>query len=274
MRKYNDLAGLKFGTLTVIERTKDRLYCYPKFQTTKIMYKCLCNCGKMIIRSYEYLKTKKICSCSTECRRLTIKNLIGNQINDLLVVDGPISKKEKDGSLYWTCLCKCGTKLDIRNSRLLSNSAKSCQKCASIKTIQKFNSEKRIPYNKLPFGEASFNSLYHRYTYNAKLNKNDFLLTKEQFKFITSNKCNYCDNLPNKQFPSNETIHKLNELGKRINGCYIYNGIDRLDNTKGYTIENSVSCCEDCNYIKSDWNIDDLKIHLEKMLKKLNQGIK
>ena len=37
--------------------------------------------------------------------------------------------------------------------------------------------------------------------------------------------------------------------------CHYYkkeevNGIDRVDNTKGYTKENSVSCCEMCNRIK------------------------
>lgn len=28
------------------------------------------------------------------------------------------------------------------------------------------------------------------------------------------------------------------------------NGIDRMDNTKGYTIDNCVSCCKNCNFIK------------------------
>lgn len=29
-----------------------------------------------------------------------------------------------------------------------------------------------------------------------------------------------------------------------------YNGIDRLDNSKGYTIDNSVACCSKCNIAK------------------------
>jgi hypothetical protein len=31
------------------------------------------------------------------------------------------------------------------------------------------------------------------------------------------------------------------------------NGIDRFDNTKGYTEENSRSCCSSCNYMKRDY---------------------
>jgi hypothetical protein len=31
------------------------------------------------------------------------------------------------------------------------------------------------------------------------------------------------------------------------------NGIDRFDNTKGYTEENIRSCCVSCNYMKKDY---------------------
>ncbi len=31
---------------------------------------------------------------------------------------------------------------------------------------------------------------------------------------------------------------------------YIYNGIDRLDSSKGYTLENCVPCCEEINVMK------------------------
>jgi hypothetical protein len=30
------------------------------------------------------------------------------------------------------------------------------------------------------------------------------------------------------------------------------NGIDRMDNTKGYVLGNIVSCCTECNYVKRD----------------------
>ena len=32
---------------------------------------------------------------------------------------------------------------------------------------------------------------------------------------------------------------------------FIYNGIDRIDNSKGYEKYNSVSCCEKCNRMKN-----------------------
>lgn len=39
---------------------------------------------------------------------------------------------------------------------------------------------------------------------------------------------------------------------KQLYFLYFYNGIDRLDNTKGYTPENSVACCKHCNSLKGD----------------------
>ena len=37
------------------------------------------------------------------------------------------------------------------------------------------------------------------------------------------------------------------------------NGIDRLDSSKGYTIDNCVSCCSVCNTAKLEMDVDDFK---------------
>lgn len=38
--------------------------------------------------------------------------------------------------------------------------------------------------------------------------------------------------------------------GRKANGGYTYNGIDRVDNTKGYEETNVVPCCTVCNRAK------------------------
>ena len=53
-------------------------------------------------------------------------------------------------------------------------------------------------------------------------------LTKEQFETIVKQPCYYCGIMQEKGF----------------------NGIDRMDSTKGYEIDNCVSCCTDCNMMK------------------------
>ena len=35
------------------------------------------------------------------------------------------------------------------------------------------------------------------------------------------------------------------------------NGIDRIDSSKGYTVENSVACCKYCNTAKNTMSVDE-----------------
>ena len=57
--------------------------------------------------------------------------------------------------------------------------------------------------------------------------------------------CFYCNSTPN----------NVKKTKNSINGGLVYSGIDRIDNTKHYTKENSVPCCKICNYAKSNMNL-------------------
>jgi hypothetical protein len=71
---------------------------------------------------------------------------------------------------------------------------------------------------------------YSRLKYQARRRGLAFALSREEITEITSAACCYCGGpLPN----------------------YGY-GLDRKDNTQGYTRENVVPCCETCNWIKSN----------------------
>lgn len=47
-------------------------------------------------------------------------------------------------------------------------------------------------------------------------------------------------------------------------------GLDRVDSSKGYTIENTVSCCTTCNTMKMDMPLNDWLSHMTKILEKQN----
>ena len=71
-------------------------------------------------------------------------------------------------------------------------------------------------------------SLYSKYNCECKRRKCiEFELSKTEFALLISSPCYYCGELQEH-----------------------FNGIDRVDNAKGYTTENSVSCCEWCNRMK------------------------
>ena len=42
-------------------------------------------------------------------------------------------------------------------------------------------------------------------------------------------------------------------------------GIDRVDNSLGYTEENSAPCCSKCNYMKKDMNFKQFIEHVKKI---------
>lgn len=65
-------------------------------------------------------------------------------------------------------------------------------------------------------------------------------ITKEEFRQLTQQDCHYCGDVPkNIAKPANSTT------------AYIYNGVDRKDNRKGYIHGNVVSACKICNAAKS-----------------------
>jgi len=37
---------------------------------------------------------------------------------------------------------------------------------------------------------------------------------------------------------------------------YTYNGLDRIDNAKGYILDNVVPCCKHCNYAKRNMSTE------------------
>lgn len=77
---------------------------------------------------------------------------------------------------------------------------------------------------------------YKEYLRRAMKKDLDFALTKDQFIQITTENCYYC----NKE---NSENHK--------------NGIDRKDNKISYIINNCVTCCGQCNYMKGRLTEDD-----------------
>lgn len=79
--------------------------------------------------------------------------------------------------------------------------------------------------------------VYSKYKAGAKHRGKHFDLTMEEFCELYGRKCHYCGEKEAK-------------------------GVDRVDNDKGYTKENSVPCCTWCNYAKGDTS---LELMLEKV---------
>ena len=124
---------------------------------------------------------------------------------------------------YWLCRCECGNEKVIYGNNLRSGRTKSCG-CSRRK----------------PKDEVACNALLARYRCMAKSRDYKWMLTKDEFKILTKQNCFYCGRLP-------EQVCRHSNYN-----VYIYNGIDRKDNSKGYIPDNVVSCCKRCNRAKDD----------------------
>lgn len=157
----------------------------------------------------------------------------GNKFGKLTVIK---RSRKKTRKAFWDCLCDCGNNYSARGDKLRANLTTNCG-CDSY--------DKTLKTKELEHGESQFNALYSSYQCNAKQKEIEFNINKIQFKLIVNSNCHYCGEQPH------DTFKKA-----RLRGIYIYTGIDRKNNDIGYTLENSVPCCTDCNYMKSNMPYD------------------
>lgn len=229
--KLIDITGQKFGKLTVLERSSN-----TKYNQTRWL--CQCDCGNKIIVIGNDLKrgTTRSCGCFLK------EDLKGRKFGRLLVIRNVKKPKNLKGTgAYWKCLCECGNIVVVSARSLKSENTKSCG-CFRSDLVKKTMSQ----INRIGFGESAFNRIYNDYKRTAKRRNIEFNLSKEYFKFLVKQDCYYC---------GVEPIRIIKTTAN--NGSFICNGIDRVDNSKGYIKGNVVSCCKRCNQSKNNMTIQE-----------------
>jgi hypothetical protein len=187
-----------------------------------------------------------------------IKDITGQKFGNLLVLEFSHVEKEK---ARWKCLCeKCGKEVIIRSNTLLSGRAISCGCHGKIVTRK-------------PPGVRAWNTYFYSYKSSAKIRNISFDLTFEEFKEICTKNCYYSDHSPRKiNKIKNDKRCKKFYTQEGINRQIIYaNGIDRLDNNKGYTVNNCVACCRICNTMKMELSVEEFKNHIKILSERINE---
>jgi len=144
----------------------------------------------------------------------------------------------------WLCYCECGKEKSVAGATLRCGESKSCG-CYRIGKLR------------LQKEESAFNQLYSTYKKRAKKRNLIFILSREQFSTLTKQECYYCGKLPQNSYS-----------GRGNSGGYTYNGIDRVDNDRGYELDNCVSCCKHCNTSKSKLSQSDFFKWIKKIAEK------
>jgi hypothetical protein len=158
--------------------------------------------------------------------------------------------------VHWWCLCSCGELVVLSGARLRGGCTQSCG-CLTKERA-------RVANTKNP-EHVNFTHLYNTYRNGAKRRKHEFSLTREECQLLFKSNCFYCGVLPK----NNYAVPRNNK-----NPGYIYNGIDRKDNSVGYTTANSVPCCKMCNVAKHTNSMEDFEQWLERIVQFRTEGKK
>lgn len=151
-------------------------------------------------------------------------DLTGQRFGMLVVVEH-IGFDKRNRSI-WRCICDCGNEKITLSHYLRMGDTTTCG-CGKKKVGDR---------TRKPKGESNRNQLYLKYRDHALARSYTFELSIEEFENITRQNCVFCGRAP-------EQVYKV----KQSNGGYLYNGVDRLDNTKGYNLANCVAACGMCN---------------------------
>jgi hypothetical protein len=91
------------------------------------------------------------------------------------------------------------------------------------------------------------------YKNSAIKRKHTWNLSISAAKYLFESDCYYCGTAPNQISAPRSGSGDPNYAPN----VFIYNGIDRIDNTEGYIDGNVVTCCGMCNTMKRHYSIDE-----------------
>lgn len=155
---------------------------------------------------------------------------------------------------YANCLCFCGAEYTIRYDSISRSKGCGC--------IVKEEYRKRlIEQNKKRANGAdgqkisAYKCLMNVYKNTcAKQRGLKFELTFDAFYKLVTQDCYYCGIEPLQTATYRKTGFKV-----------LYNGVDRLDSSLGYTEDNVVTCCKRCNYAKQDVSYESFIYWIKKV---------
>lgn len=161
----------------------------------------------------------------------------------------------------WNCEClECGRKEMVDGRNIRQGLSKRCVECGL-----KLSSEKNIGVSKAKQPEELV-FRYIRKAYKNGAKKRGFVweLTDKDVQRLVLSNCDYCGRPPsNKCYPMRG--HSLTPENSQRS--IVRNGIDRIDSAKGYTIDNVVPCCTQCNSAKLDSTREEFLAWIERVYK-------
>jgi hypothetical protein len=216
MTKLLDITGIRFGSLTAIERAENK--------NGVVYWNCLCDCGNTKKVTTSHLRQGNVTSCGCKWHTNLIEDLCGKEFGFLKVLE---KAKNKHGRVHWRCLCKCGNIKDIMASHLKRGAVTSCG-CNRFGIGEESNSWKG-------YGQVS-GRYWTRIKRGADERKLEFSISIEQVWMLFEAQDKKC------------ALTGLDIILDKEQTA----SLDRIDSSKGYTIDNVQWVHKDINKMKMD----------------------
>jgi hypothetical protein len=256
MAKAKDYTGQKYWMLTFI-KPSGRLdgYC--------VQWEAKCDCGNTFYTVPCRAKrgSTKSCGCyrkSNAHRKMSVEDFTyvikhhdmekvaaGKTYERLTVLS--LVEEDIRGIKYnkWDTVCICGNHKVVMGKDLKSGRTKSCG-CLHIDVVHR-------KYG----GNSAKNEVIHDYMLGAKTRNLEVSISRDDFEKLFIQNCFYCNSIPLK-------------IRKSHGFTFAYNGVDRVDNTRGYIAGNVVPCCKICNAAKSAMSLEDFIAWIERLTGNIN----
>ena len=120
--KHKQNIGKRFSKLIVADVVEAPL----GLKDRRVYYKCLCDCGKIVIARSTDITSGKTMSCGCAKRDAEARkreDLTGKRFGKLVVTGFAYIKNQIS---YWRCVCDCGGETYVRGSDLVNKHTESC----------------------------------------------------------------------------------------------------------------------------------------------------
>lgn len=236
IRQSMDLLNKRFGKLTVISCIESR----NGNKNYGGKWECKCDCGNIKITNGYRLTTSTEPTRSCGCLKKRKDSIIGKKYGKLLVKECIISyDQDKDSRGTFLCECDCGGIVKVKG-KMLGWTIGGTRSCGCLTSICKRKDKDRV-----------YRESYRGHIRHAR-DKNFTPVPYNLWVEIVVNPCYYCGEIDERVSRGLLQSKFATDSDIQYTKRYI-NGIDRLDNNRGYELDNCVPCCAQCNKMKLNY---------------------
>ena len=169
------------------------------------------------------------------------EDLTGQKFHKLTVIE--YVGRDKWGYPVWLCQCECGNFTKATSGKLKGKPNARRTSCGCSKP-NGHGVHKGKTFPDLPFTiEYKVLQVYHE---GALRRGHSWELSIDVALRLLKGDCYYCGEKPS----NGKRLHKQDEPT-------YFNGIDRKDPSIGYVVDNCVTCCTRCNYMKGSMTAEE-----------------